>query len=57
MKETPGKVAYDAYCKAAGGKSLVSGQKLPEFEEQPAQIRAAWEAAADAVAKRYGAIY
>ena len=43
--ETPGRVAYDAYRDAAGGRSLVTGDPLPSFDELPAQIRAAWEAA------------
>ena len=55
--ETPGRVAYDAYRDAAGGRSLVTGDPLPSFDELPAQIRAAWEVAAQAVKLRYGAIY
>jgi hypothetical protein len=52
-----GRVAYDGYLSASGGKSLVSGAPLPSFEEQPAEIKAAWIAAANAVCKRFGAIY
>jgi hypothetical protein len=55
--ETPGSVAYEAYRESAGGRSLVSGDPLPQFDELPAQIRAAWDAAAQAVKLRYGAIY
>jgi hypothetical protein len=55
--ETPGQVAYDAYRDVAGGVSLVTGTPLPEFAELTAAIRAAWEAAAEAVRLRYGAIY
>lgn len=44
-----GKVAYDAYCASSGGVSLVSGAKLPPWEELSIEIRTAWEAAADAV--------
>lgn len=55
--ESPGQIAYDAYKTATGGRSLVSGDPLPEFAQLPAPIRAAWEAAAEAVCLRYGAIY
>ena len=45
-----GKIAYNAYRKSSGGKSLVSGVKLPEWEELSNEIRTAWECAASAVA-------
>jgi hypothetical protein len=41
-----GKVAYDGYCVACGGKSLISGAPLPKFREQSDEIKAAWESAA-----------
>lgn len=44
-----GKVAYDAYCKSTGGVSLISGAKLPEWEELKVEIKTAWDAAARAV--------
>jgi hypothetical protein len=44
-----GKIAYDAYCKSTGGKSLISGDILPAFENLKQSIRDAWEAAANAV--------
>jgi len=44
-----GRVAYDAYCAASDGKSLVSGEALPTWAEQASGIREAWRAAADAV--------
>ena len=44
-----GKIAYEAYCQCSGGKSLVSGAKLPPWEELSPEIRRAWEWAADAV--------
>lgn len=43
------KIAYDAYCAATGGVSLISGDKLPEFEKLKDEIKAAWAAAALAV--------
>ena len=43
------KVAYDAYVKKAGGVSLATGDKLPEFNMLKQAIRDAWEAAAAAV--------
>ena len=44
-----GKVAYDAYCESTGGVSLISGAKLPVWDELKAEIKTAWEAAAKAV--------
>ena len=44
-----GKIAYDAYFKYSGGKSLVSGAPLPKYEEQADEIKSAWDAAANAV--------
>jgi hypothetical protein len=55
--DEPGKVAYDAYCESVGGVSKFTGEKLPVFEDQDADIRRAWNAAAEAVKLRYGAIY
>lgn len=49
-----GAVAYGAYSASVGGKS-VSGQKLPSWEDQKEEIRAAWAAGALAVlAALYG---
>jgi hypothetical protein len=36
------KIAYDAYCKATGGVSLISGAKLPEFQDLRQAIQDAW---------------
>lgn len=52
--ETPGKpdlgqVAYEAYCLASDGVSLVSGQPLPVWEAQAEDIRMAWRMSAGAV--------
>jgi hypothetical protein len=43
------KMAYDAYCTSTGGVSLISGDKLPEFEVLKPAIQEAWDAAAGAV--------
>lgn len=43
------KIAYDAYVKKAGGVSLITGDKLPEFEALKSEIQEAWVAAARAV--------
>lgn len=45
-----GRVGYDAYCRSAGGVSLVSGAKLPPWEELSDAIRCAWESAAESIA-------
>lgn len=47
------KIAYEAYRTFSDGKSLVSGQDIPPFEDLPSQIRAAWDAAARAVVDEY----
>jgi len=46
-----GKLAYTAYCQSSGGKSLISGAKLPEWVGLQENIQTAWTAAACAVAK------
>lgn len=43
------KIAYDGYVKQTGGVSLVSGDKLPEFEALKQSIKDAWAAAIIAV--------
>lgn len=44
-----GQVAYEAYALASDGVSLVSGQPLPEWDEQDERIRQAWRDVYDAV--------
>ena len=44
---TIGEIGYEAYRQFTGGKSLVSGQDIPEFAKLSAAIKNAWEAAAD----------
>ena len=51
-EEVLGKIAYDAYRADTGGKSLVSGAAIPEWEELDVRIRLAWVAAARAVKVR-----
>jgi hypothetical protein len=48
-----GQIAYEAYCKSTGGVSLVSGNKLPSWDEQLPGIKRGWEAAADEVRECY----
>ncbi len=43
------KVAYQAYCKQTGGKSLITGDVLPTFEALRAQLKDAWAAVAIAL--------
>jgi hypothetical protein len=38
-----GKIAYEACRKQSGGKSLISGDELPTWEELPPNIQRAWE--------------
>jgi hypothetical protein len=46
---TYGQIAYQAYYGASDGKSLISGAPLPQWHEQDERIRAAWNAAGNAV--------
>lgn len=50
MNEKLGRIAYDAYCAHRDWKS-VRGEPLPHFDQQSAELRAAWCHAAEAVAK------
>lgn len=43
------RIAYEAYARSTGGKSLVSGDALPAWDDLPQAIRWAWDAAAQAV--------
>jgi hypothetical protein len=43
------KIAYDAYVKQAGGVSLATGAKLPDFDSLTRAIKDAWAAAGIAV--------
>lgn len=45
----PGEVAYRAYCKFSNGKSLVTREQLPTWDQLSNIIREAWDAAAAAV--------
>ena len=45
-----GQAAYEAYRVASAGKSLASGQSLPDWDGQAPEAQAAWSAAAAAVA-------
>lgn len=43
--KTYGQIAYDAYRTHAGGKSLATGQNIPDWEDLAPVIQSAWEAA------------
>jgi hypothetical protein len=43
-----GQVAFEAYCKATSGRSLVSGDRLPTWDKLKPEIQHAWEAAGQA---------
>lgn len=47
-----GRCAYGAYAEKTGGKSLATGDPLPEWDFLPLPIREAWAASAVAVATR-----
>lgn len=44
------KVAYEAYCRSTGGRSAVTGEPLPAWEDVTREVRDAWDAASQAVA-------
>lgn len=49
-----GQLAYETYCAASGGRSLVSGDQLPSWDEQKRmrpKIADAWMAVGLAVAQ------
>ena len=52
MDKSLGEIAYNAYCKDTGWKSLVSGAQLPTWQLLSEAIREAWEAAAHAVVEQ-----
>ena len=48
--EDRGQKAYEAYRNHTGGRSLATGQMIPEWRELPETIREAWDAAVAAIA-------
>lgn len=42
--EELGKCGYDAYRAHTGGKSLATGQPIPDWDHLSPEIQAAWEA-------------
>lgn len=46
---TYGQIAYEAYRRCSGGKSLATGSPIPDWQELREEIQAAWEIAAYAV--------
>lgn len=52
--EAIGKLNYNFYCKSTGGVSLISGDKLPEFEDLKPKIQQAWKDAAKGLLAHYG---
>lgn len=51
--DEPARRAYERYCHASGGVSLVSGSPLPPFADLDERIKAAWRAVADPSAPRH----
>lgn len=44
-----GQIGYETYSQEADGQSLVTGDPLPEWPRLSADIRAAWNRAAEAI--------
>ena len=49
-----GKELYEAYFYAAGGKSVITGALLPEWDALPQKVRDCWEATASCVFQLVG---
>lgn len=49
--KSPGQLAYEGYCERADGMSLVSGERLPGWDDLSPVIAEAWEAAAQAAVR------
>lgn len=49
MPLDPGMVAYEGYRECAGFRSLISGERIPEWGKAEPRVRECWRAAADAV--------
>ena len=47
--KTNGQIAYEGYTGHTGGKSLVSGEPLPLWDDVTLEIKQAWEVAAASV--------
>lgn len=52
--KTLGQIAYEAYIESTGGKSLITGDTLPPYEQLNTDVQKAWEYAADAIAASVG---
>jgi transcriptional regulator of met regulon len=50
------KIAYDAYCKQAGGKTF-DGKPLPTFDELGAERQSCWIAAAKQLWSEFSVIH
>lgn len=44
-----GQINYEGYSKCSGGRSLISGDVLPEWKDLKRDVQEAWEAGAQAV--------
>lgn len=51
--KTYGQIGYEAYRAHTGGKSLATGQEIPQWENLAPIIQAAWEAAGEAIVVDY----
>lgn len=51
--KTPGQINYEGYLRSCGGVSAVTGDKLPTWKNQSAEIKRHWEAGAEDVIKSF----
>lgn len=54
MSRSLGQIGYEAYADVTEGKSIVTGDELPEWARLPYDIRNAWELAAATIAANVG---
>jgi len=50
-------VGYESYADYTGGKSAVTGDTLPTWDELPGGVKNAWFAAADDMAKFLASVW
>jgi hypothetical protein len=53
VNKTAGQIAYERYRLVTGGRSLVTGKRLPPWDDQTPEIQSAWNAAGTAAGEAY----
>lgn len=50
---SPGQIGYESYFDFANGRSLATGQDLPQWSKLTWAVKAAWEKAAGDIVQNY----